>query len=208
MIRKEIGKMKKNTMMRVASVLLLAVLLTTCAISGTFAKYTATGSGSDSARVAKWGFGTTTLTIDLFDGNYDNVANTTLDGKNLVAPGTTKTTSIDLIPSDQAAPEVAYSFTVSVSSGDSSSSDLLNKLVWYVDGTKCGTNGSFSEFQTVIASKSQTSVSANTLPTAQSLNVKWEWPFDGDDTTDTTLGNATTLAELSIEFSFTATQID
>ena len=47
--------MKKNKTMRIASVLLVAVLLTTCAISGTFAKYTTQDTGSDSARVAKWG---------------------------------------------------------------------------------------------------------------------------------------------------------
>ena len=47
--------MKKNLMMRIASILLVCVLATTCGISGTFAKYVTTGSGSDSARVAKWG---------------------------------------------------------------------------------------------------------------------------------------------------------
>lgn len=196
--------MKKNTMMRVASVLLLAVLLTTCAIFGTFAKYTATGSGSDSARVAKWGFGTTTLTIDLFDGNYDNVANTTSDGKNLVAPGTTKTTIIDLIPSGQAAPEVAYKFEISVAEG-SSDTTLLDKLDWYLGATKYD---NFAAFKEAVAALSQDSVGANSKPRTSSFTVKWEWPFDGDDTADTTLGNAADLAELSITFSFTATQID
>ena len=47
--------MKKNKMMRVASALLIAVLLTTSAISGTFAKYVSTGHAEDIARVAKWG---------------------------------------------------------------------------------------------------------------------------------------------------------
>ena len=47
--------MKKNKMMRVASVLLVAVLLTTSVISGTFAKYTTQDSAGDNARVAKWG---------------------------------------------------------------------------------------------------------------------------------------------------------
>lgn len=47
--------MKKNIMMRLASGLLVAVLLTTCAISGTFAKYVTAGDANDSARVAKWG---------------------------------------------------------------------------------------------------------------------------------------------------------
>lgn len=47
--------MKKNKMMRIASVLLVAVILTTCAISGTFAKYVTDKTASDTARVAKFG---------------------------------------------------------------------------------------------------------------------------------------------------------
>lgn len=47
--------MKKNKMMRLASFLLIAVLLSTSVISGTFAKYTTQDSASDKARVAKWG---------------------------------------------------------------------------------------------------------------------------------------------------------
>ena len=47
--------MKKNKMMRIASVLLVAVLISTCAISGTFAKYVTRAEGTDTARVAKWG---------------------------------------------------------------------------------------------------------------------------------------------------------
>ena len=47
--------MRKNKMMRTASGLLVATLLTTSVISGTFAKYTTTASGEDSARVAKFG---------------------------------------------------------------------------------------------------------------------------------------------------------
>lgn len=47
--------MRKNKMMRAASALLVAVLLTTSTISGTFAKYVTQDSASDTARVAKWG---------------------------------------------------------------------------------------------------------------------------------------------------------
>ena len=47
--------MKKNKMMRLASILLVVTLLSTSIISGTFAKYTTQDSASDSARVAKWG---------------------------------------------------------------------------------------------------------------------------------------------------------
>ena len=95
--------MKKNVMMRVASVLLIAVLMSTCVISGTFAKYTTSETGSDSARVAKWGV-TIDVTVDgAFATEYEatvtkndesgsaianTVVNVTDDGKNLVAPGT------------------------------------------------------------------------------------------------------------------------
>ena len=58
--------MKKNTMMRLASVLLIAVLMSTCAISGTFAKYVTSESGGDTAQVAKWGV---TLTVSSGDQN-------------------------------------------------------------------------------------------------------------------------------------------
>ena len=47
--------MKKNTMMRIASILLVVTLLSTCVISGTFAKYVTKAEGEDQARVAKWG---------------------------------------------------------------------------------------------------------------------------------------------------------
>lgn len=47
--------MKKNKMMRIASILLVVTLLSTCVISGTFAKYVTKAEGKDHARVAKWG---------------------------------------------------------------------------------------------------------------------------------------------------------
>lgn len=95
--------MKKNFMMRAASVLLVAVMLTTCAISGTFAKYVTGATGSDTARVAKWGvkiaanggaFGTAYKSDDgtistVYEASTDSVWNDgTEDSKKLVAPGT------------------------------------------------------------------------------------------------------------------------
>ena len=91
--------MKKNRMMRVASALLVAVLLSTCAISGTFAKYVTTETGSDSARVAKWGVAFTAQS-DLFKTSYTTddedytdmeISVKSSDDKNVVAPGTTGT---------------------------------------------------------------------------------------------------------------------
>lgn len=47
--------MKSNRMMNIASVLLILVLLTTCGLSKTYAKYITQSSSNDEARVAKWG---------------------------------------------------------------------------------------------------------------------------------------------------------
>lgn len=89
--------MKKNMMMRVASVLMVAVLLSTCAISGTFAKYVTNDSAEDHARVAKWGV-ELQIVGNLFGDSYNQVivkdddAALTVQSSDLaadvVAPGT------------------------------------------------------------------------------------------------------------------------
>ena len=63
--------MKKNAMLKIAAVLLVAVLLTTCAISSTFAKYATTGDDfEDSARVARWGV-TVETNLDSSDSGFE-----------------------------------------------------------------------------------------------------------------------------------------
>ena len=61
--------MKKNRMMRLASILLVCVLLSTSVISGTFAKYVTTDAQQDTARVAKWGV-VASISGDLFGATY------------------------------------------------------------------------------------------------------------------------------------------
>lgn len=96
--------MKKNRMMRLASILLVATLMSTCTISGTFAKYVTYGSASDTARVAKWGVNITasgSLFADTYveaaGGNTPNgsgsitVKSSGSVGDHVVAPGTKNT---------------------------------------------------------------------------------------------------------------------
>lgn len=86
--------MKKNKMMRLASSLLVAVLLTSSVISGTFAKYVTSDEAQDSARVAKWGVNVTAGGA-LFSDTYIDAPSTgpdlkvdSNDGAKVVAPGT------------------------------------------------------------------------------------------------------------------------
>ena len=120
----------KNKFMRIAAVMLMLCLVTTCAISGTFAKYTTEKSGSDTARVAYWGFNVANaeLTIDdLFDQYYDSATGTVIsvdangDGikDDVIAPGTTSSADFKFqytnYKTDKiTAPEVAYTFVVGV----------------------------------------------------------------------------------------------
>ena len=99
--------MRKNKMMRAASALLVAVLLTTSTISGTFAKYASQDSAKDEARVAKWGvelqvvgnlFGDTyqdvivnTTDVDEFSVKSIQSHNGEEDADDVVAPGTENT---------------------------------------------------------------------------------------------------------------------
>lgn len=93
--------MKKNVMMRVASIMLVLVLMSSSVISGTFAKYVTADTGADNARVAKFGV-TVTHSDDMFYNAYKDaftsyVAGETLDtitvqtsveDEDIIAPGT------------------------------------------------------------------------------------------------------------------------
>lgn len=227
--------MKKNTMMRVASALLVAVLMTTCAISGTFAKYITTDTGSDSARVAKWGV-TVEVEADADDvlGSFAKVyandgdqekdkndaviTNTVEATTNVVAPGTKG----DLLKGAEitGTPEVAVNVeTVAI----------LRLTGWEVDGAyycpltitvdDTAYNGmdydSADKFVEAVlgALNSDTNYAANTN-LAEEHAVAWAWAFTGGDgqtdELDTKLGDAATNGDIKIDFSYTVTveQID
>ena len=67
--------MKKNKSMRAAGGLMIATLLSTSIVSGTYAKYVTSDSASDTARVAKFGV-TVTASGSLFDKTYLTTSNT------------------------------------------------------------------------------------------------------------------------------------
>lgn len=122
--------MRKNKMMRTAAVLGVAAMLTTCALSGTLAKYTTTAEAQDSARVAKWGVRITMADDDsIFKSVYaKNTTNEDIteitntveasnytaenNGDKVVAPGTTGETTFSI----KGKPEVAFKLNVAVNS--------------------------------------------------------------------------------------------
>lgn len=74
--------MKKNKSMRAAGGLLIATMLTSSIVSGTYAKYVTSDEAEDTARVAKFGV-TVTASGSLFDTTYKAVSGgNTPGGKN------------------------------------------------------------------------------------------------------------------------------
>ena len=95
--------MKKNRFLKVASAMIILCLITTCAVSTTFAKYTTAGSATDAARVAKWGI-TMDAGVSAFKETYTNVQS---EGGAVVAPGTDGYREYEV----NGKPEVAYVIT-------------------------------------------------------------------------------------------------
>ena len=200
--------MKKNRMMRLASILLVCVLLTTSVISGTFAKYTSTASASDTARVAKWGWGSTTISIDLFDDTYDGTVDSA-DDANVIAPGTKKTGKLIWTPAASFAPEVDYTLSFAIDNTTDIPAILEAELDWVlkIDSVET-TYTTFDALKAALEAKTYSGEASVVGPTVD-IEIGWVWAFDGgDDAADTYLGNMDTLADLNIDITMTATQVN
>lgn len=195
--------MKKNKMMRIASVLLVAVLLSTCAISGTFAKYTSSVTGAATATVAKWSFevndteiavnGDPSVTFNLFDtsAQFDEAGADVVAGK--IAPGTQGSFQYKLENTSEVSAKYTISFTAAFPTGidntrfkfysDSSMSD--EKEIALTDG------------KYTVAKDVEIEAGVNEEKT---VTVYWKWDF-GADKDDTALGilaqNGTTVVTVS-----------
>lgn len=207
--------MKKNKMMRIASVLLIAVLMTTCAISGTFAKYVTEASGSDTATVAKWSFKVNngeiasaepnTIAFDLFTTINDtgNTADETDVSDDKIAPGTAGSFALTV----QNTAEVTAKYTITLSE----SNDNAVPLQYSLDG------------QTWVDSIQELTMTALTNQTlaigseAVTHTVYWRWVFEGTtngahagqtDAYDTALGIMGTAPTVTITASIHVEQVD
>lgn len=216
--------MKKNRMMRLASILLVLVLMTSSVVGGTFAKYTTSATVSDTARVAYWGFGrAAATTFDLFDGVYVDATNgtTVKSAVNVVAPGTAKESKFAFAYTNSeegpSAPEVAYTFVVDADiTGNYTALDNNENFVWTLDGKEYATVALLLKaIEDLDGNKNQNRYEAGTLPTGFGVGsehtIGWAWKFstsDAADEIDTAMGNAADLADVSITITITATQID
>ena len=230
--------MKKNTMMRVASALMVAVLLTTCAISGTFAKYTTADSGSDFARVAKFGVAIEADSFGMFETDYEtdddaatfegdySVSSAADDRDDVLAPGTSGSfADIAITGTPEVAVDVAIDATVAVSDNWIVAGDFYCPVVVTVGTEKISglDYTTAADFAAAIDAKIEgksaqyapnTDLSAEYATT--NLDLAWAWAFEGEeggkqtDVKDTALGDKAVAEDLTISIGvkIAVTQID
>lgn len=199
---------KKNWMLRAAVLMLALVLITSCFVGGTFAKYVTSGDAADYARVAKWGVNITAhATGDIFASEYDAIAgqaNTVIAGDDykVIAPGTKKDNAALVTLSGQ--PEVSVRVTYSAEHfrltgkwvGDKNDRfycPLIIKVTGKVgDEVKtvpinCVEKTSAAEVETAVKNAvaacsatyaPNTNLSSVTVD-GEGLKISWAWPFDG-----------------------------
>ena len=219
---------RSSMMVRLVAVLAVAMMFTMCFVGGTFAKYTSSATGTDSATVAKWGV-TVTGTADTFDKEYaknDNsftlAANTVVSTEDVVAPGTSGTmAAFSITGTPEVAVRVAFTGTLELGANWKDSTDAYYcPIEITVSGTTFKGNdyASADEFETAVNNKIATYTKdyvANTnLSTigGDAPAISWKWAFEGNnDVKDTYLGDqavAGNAATISLNVTVTVTQID
>lgn len=213
--------------MRVAGLLLALVLVTSCFVGGTFAKYVTSGTGADHAKVAKWGVKVTAHGEgDIFASTYDQIAgkdDTVVAGGEykVIAPGTKKDNAAVVYLSGK--PEVTVKVTYNAdnfaltgkwayNNGQAGSTDeyycpLIFKIT---DGTTtktidCMGDGmnSVGDVETAVKNAVK-SFSATYAPNTdlstkgnEGLKISWEWPFEGGASSKQTDVKDTYLGDLA-----------
>ncbi len=207
--------MKKNIMMRLSAVLLVAVLLTTCVISGTWAKYISTGStDNESVRVAKWGVVITADSVAQDQLEDDLSATETavhVDGTtDLLAPGTAvKFASIKVSGNAEVAVKITYSADLVLSGWQAAGGEYV-PVVFVIDGTSYSADTAAEleeKVEAAIAAFTDEYAAMEDLAGTPDFEIYCKWAFDGDDAKDTELGAAGT-ATVSLKVSCTVEQID
>lgn len=222
--------MKKNTMMRIASVLMVAVLLSTCAISSTFAKYVSSDSATDTARIAKWGVTVDATGAEAFAKSYNGAGSNSQtvtvqtkpngDDKKVIAPGTAGSLgSITINGTPEVMVDVDVSAALNLSGWKLDENTEYCPLVFQIGSEefKIGANGitSVAGLENAIEAKFASLSSANNIAAntdlQKSIDCNWYWPFnDNEDNNakDTALTQLNTVPTITFECSVTVAQVD
>jgi len=198
---------KENQLVKFTTLVLLITIVAISLVSGTYAKYTSTVSGSDTAIVAKWDVSAenvSSTTVDIFaeskiydtngvvDGDVTaltatddaDVKNAEEGNNGIIAPGTWGKFSYVLSNNSDVNATYAVDYTVA---------NAGVPLKWSIDGKTWADD---------LADVEATNI--NMADADKTVDIYWMWAFDGDDTA---LGTAGTAAP-SITIEVTFEQVD
>lgn len=230
--------MKKNKLFLLGLFVVFAAVLSLSLVSNTFAKYVSSDSGSDTARVAKWG-----VTVDVigaenaFGKKYNNTIEAegtkVVSAVDVLAPGTNGTLGqINIDGQPEVMVDVNVSLTITLTNwvvdhdNDNNESTpetfycpIIFKAVGgaTVDGrVYVGDADGLKAAIEALVTDSAINVAAGTdLSTAYDVTVTWEWAFgpsgNQTDIADTALGNAATTMNaptITAAWSASVTQVD
>lgn len=194
--------MKKNKIFTLGLVITFVFVVSLTLVSGTFAKYTSTVTGNDSASVAKWAFqyGTSEGTLSDVDLSSTKIIAFNLFDTILDTNGDPETD----VATDKIAPGTkgSFQFVVKNTSEVNATFDLTLEVTGAqvpFEYTIQVNEENASEASTTVPSLTTQTIDMNTSVT---VTITWEWPFDGNDTTDTTLGLAASTVEVNATIVF------
>lgn len=196
--------MKKNLMFKLGLFSAALVLVATCLVTGTWAKYTTTVTGTDTATVAKWSIevndssitvASPTVTFDLFNTikDTDGTNDETDVAANLIAPGTSGLFELKV----ENLSEVNATYEISFTETNAANVPLQ----YSTDGTTWKDSiADINVAATAIAMETGTAT----------VKVQWRWVFSTNaagDAADTTIGQGAP-ATVTVAATITVTQVD
>ncbi len=231
------NKSKKSKTIIVAAIVLMLCLITTCVVGTTLAKYTTSGSGNDSAQVAKWGVKIEIQGDKLFNNEYKNSdgAVTVKSTSDVVAPGTSGSTTFSISGTPEVSLRVSIDFVKNydvflkagyTNSGIAAGEADYHPIEFTLKQVKNYSGevdvelikGTLDEIQAYLNNWSSNAkdYKPNTVLDS-TFELSWEWAFSQNDKADTILGDL--IAEgkgncdnycLNVGYTLTvtATQID
>lgn len=209
--------MKKSVLFRIALVMLVLTMVTSCFVGGTFAKYVTEGSGEDYARVAKFGVDVVSQGylfaehyVEVADGNTPGTADLTVSSSNgdkVLAPGTKNADGMALYVTGtpEVSVEVEYDATIELENwfyvDGENKSHFYCPLIFTIDGTTID-GGQYYDRMADFKNAIIAAIDANDGEYGPNINlaeqpsgclpISWEWPFstsDANDEKDTYLGD-------------------
>lgn len=212
--------------------LLVAIVVTSYSVSGTYAKYVSKIDLADEARVAKWDITgpTSSTNIDLFKSSYEYSSNgivvKALDDKDVVAPGTSGQYSFQLSGSVETNHKITITatgenkvvLTKTTTTEPTDGSDPVTTTTTDYDPLKfCVKAGNdsdgctWADFATLKSElgklySGEGKVYAPGAVDNTEYTIFWKWDFNGDDAKDTELGKNSSSHSVDLKINITAEQ--